>query len=885
MDPLATLPASSPPTDHTARLQQVMRSAWARVLARRAPALADLPQHAVWRPDLYADHLQATTIWFHLQQILDENLAMRQIRLTEQDGSPRDVPGSFAQALDQLDTSPGSPTDLLLRGNGLSVGPTITAHPTEAKRVSVMEIHRRIYRLLVGFETQRWSPREDQRMQDALEMEIDLLWMTGELRLERPSLSAEIDWGLQFYRTSLIAAVPRLFERYADAVDQAMGAGVSDGCCLRFHSWIGGDRDGNPNVTAKVTRMALTRSKEMILAEYDATLGRIIPRLSVSDNIMPLPTAQRTLLNEIIDRCATDAAAIRARNPSEIFRQAAAAVQQAIRADQYTHVSAFIADLRSLETALSAVDAELLAAGLIRPLRWQAAVFGFRAHTLDIRKNSDVVTRSLQALWALDGPAPAPLSQEWSDRLRRELGAPDLRAVDPKRLDPEARELMDLLGVILEVAHSADPQAIGPFILSMTRSADDILAVYLLARYAGFGAEKLMLRVVPLFETIEDLQAAPEILRAVLKVPVAARSLRGASDQLEIMLGYSDSNKDGGFLCSTWSLDRAQRAIMRAVSGQGLRPVFFHGRGGSVSRGGAPTDRAIAAQPRGTLNGTLRLTEQGEVVTAKYANTGTAAAQLELLAASVLRHSAEPKVEAVDPEAEDVMDALSSLSRTRYQALVTQPGFVDYFNQASPVNELTWLKIGSRPARRFGAQTLDDLRAIPWVFAWTQNRHMISSWFGFGSAVDNFCAVRGTQAAAQLRRVLTAMPLFRLCVDEVEKSLFLAQMDIAERYADLVADQTVAQRIFGDIRAEHARSCAAIEMLTGQALCARFPNVLARVERHDQALRAAHDAQVHLLAQARDKTDHKADHRADSDCRIQLMQTMNCISAGLGWTG
>jgi phosphoenolpyruvate carboxylase len=411
----------------------------------------------------------------------------------------------------------------------------------------------------------------------------------------------------------------------------------------------------------------------------------------------------------------------------------------------------------------------------------------------------------------------------------------------------------------------------------MPRSAADILAVYLLARYAGFGAEKLMLRVVPLFETSTDLEAAPEILKDVFSVPVAARSLKDASGQIEVMLGYSDSNKDGGFLCSTWSLDRAQRAIMRAVSSAATKPVFFHGRGGSVSRGGAPTDRAIAAQPRGTQTGTLRLTEQGEVVTAKYANPSTAAIQLELLAASVMRHSAEPQVEAVDPEADDVMDALSSLSRTRYQSLITQPGFVTYFNQASPVDELAYLKIGSRPARRHGAATLEDLRAIPWVFAWTQNRHMISSWYGFGSAVESFCSVRGTRGRVALAQVYDRLPLFRLAVDEVEKSLVLARMDIAQMYAGLVADAELSKRIFGMVAEEHAKTVEAIEGLTGQALGARFPNVLRRAGRSALALQAAHEAQVHLLAETR--------RTQDRGLRIQLMQTMNCISAGLGWTG
>ena len=868
-----TLPEA---TDYAAQLYHRVRSAWLRMLERRAPNVArQVLQGAVdWPEADYADHLQAATIWFHLQQIMDENIAVHDARQIERQGTFSDVPDSFAQVLSEPDPEARNALHRLVQQGRISVGPTITAHPTEAKRVSVMEIHRRIYRQLVQFEADRWTPQESARMDRQLEMEIDLLWLTGELRMERPSLAAEIDWGLQFYRTSLIKAVPRLFERYRAAVHEAFGPECPAEACLKFHSWIGGDRDGNPNVTTEVTRMALTQSREMILHEYALALREIVKHLCLSDKLAELPADHRAALDTIVATRSTDARACAARNPNEIFRQAATAILQAVEADAYPHVPAFIADLETVCAALAALDATLLADGLIRPLIWQASVFGFRAHTLDIRQNSDVVTRALQDVWSANGPAPEAFSRDWSARLRAELGGADLPYIDMTRLGPDASELLSLLQLMRDVLSGSDPEAIGPFILSMTRSADDILAVYLLARYAGFGAEKLALKVVPLFETIEDLHAAPRILEDVLEVSVAARSLRDTDQQIEIMLGYSDSNKDGGFLCATWTLDRAQRAITRSIGKKGLTPAFFHGRGGSVSRGGAPTERAIAAQPRGTLNGRLRLTEQGEVVTAKYANTGTAATQLEVLASSVLKHSAVPEIEAVDPEAEDIMTTLSSLSQTRYQSLMQRPAFIDYFNEASPVNELTLLKIGSRPARRFGAQSLTDLRAIPWVFAWSQNRHMISSWFGFGGAVEDFCAVRG---APQLSAMFAKVPLFRLIVDEIEKSLVLACMDIAEDYAALVTDRAGAEDVFPRVQAEHQRTAQAVRMVTGQELGQRFPNFMARTRRNETALRAAHKAQITLLKDVRAE--------AGQDSRIRLMQTMNCISAGLGWTG
>lgn len=865
------------PDRYAEDIHRRLHAAWLKVLHRRAPHIAQSAGDRTdrWDEPAYADHLQASTIWFHLQQIIDEHLAIRAGLLTEQKGTPRE--DGFLKALRDCPEDQRPALRQLLGEGRLSVGPTITAHPTEAKRVSVMEVHRRIFQTLQRFEARRRDPAAAGQLDRALEMEIDLLWMTGELRMERPSLKAEIDWGLQFIRTSLFDAIPQLFERYHAAVDKVFGPAQRDQCCIRFHSWIGGDRDGNPNVTAKVTAMALEQSREMIAGLYAGTLDRLVPQLSISEKIVTVPEAHRTALNRIVDTRSTGPEQIRARNPHEIFRQAGTAIRQCVAQGRYRHVADFLADLASLEAALGSIGADHLARQLVRPLRWQASVFGLRAHTLDIRQNSDVVTRTLAAIWTAIDQTPEPFSAAWSARLRGEIGQADLPPVNLDALPEEAAELMALLHLIRDVQDTADPDAIGAFILSMTRSADDLLAVLLLARYAGFGAERLSLRVVPLFETIEDLRAAPNILRDVLSIPLAARSMKGQGGQLEIMLGYSDSNKDGGFLCSSWSLDRAQRSITRAIAAQGARPAFFHGRGGSVSRGGAPTARAIAAQPRGTVNGTLRLTEQGEVVTAKYANSGTAAAQLELLASSVMRHSTQPVFEPVDPEAEDVMETLSSLSQTTYQALLQHADFLPYFNQASPVNELALLKIGSRPARRFGAASLSDLRAIPWVFAWSQNRHMISSWYGFGQAMQDFRSIRGPEGDAALGRVMQHLPLFRLCVDEIEKSLLLARLDIAERYAGLVEDRARAEAIFGLIRAEHAQSVRAVEALTGKPLGQRFPNAVARMNRHKAALSAAHDAQVRLLRLVRQEDSNRH--------RIQLMQSMNCISAGLGWTG
>jgi phosphoenolpyruvate carboxylase len=879
--PQLTDPGAEEGDDYTTALRQDIRRLWVNVIQRRAPEVlyaAMTPAAHLPSPEAAVPLMQAVNIWFQLTRIIDENAAMRARRMTEATQGPEAVEGSFAAALSGLDPAM-SREDFAQLSTRLSVGPTLTAHPTEAKRVTVLEIHRRIYRQLVSLETQRWTPRERDDILSDIESEIDLLWMTGELRIERPRLADEIEWGLQFFRDALYDAVPQLFDRFTAATSARFGEGLAITPCVRFHSWIGGDRDGNPNVTTATTRDALDRARRAIIERYLDAARTAAARISITTRIMPLPPALEARIRSILGPRATDLAT---RNPGEIFRQALTAIADRLQAMRdggeggYPSVSHFLADLRTLEDALHAIRADRLAARYVTPLRWQAQVFGFRTHTLDIRQNSTVTTAVIAELWSLTGPAPAYGTSEWALRLREELGRPELAHADRGRLSAEARELLDLLALMRQARMSEDPEAIGPFILSMTRTADDILGIYLLARHAGFGAEKLDLQVVPLFETIDDLRRAPEVFDAVLKVPLAERSLRSRDGTVEVMLGYSDSNKDGGFLCSTWELDKAQRRLTQSLARHRLRPVFFHGRGGSVSRGGAPTGRAIAAQPVGTVQGRLRLTEQGEVVSSRYANRGTAVGNLELLASSVLSHLPVRVQPAADPEHIDALEALAGLSQTAYVSLLGMNGFLDYFQQASPVEELAMLKIGSRPARRFGARSLGDLRAIPWVFAWSQNRHMITGWYGFGSALRAFRQVRGPAADRLLTDMYTRHPLFRLMVDEVEKSLMLTDMDIAAAYADLVTDPAIRTPILSRIQAEHSAALASLRDITGTALGQRFPKMQARCEDLRPQLDRLNRLQIDLLRQSR---------AGASGTTVPLMQSMTCIASGLGWTG
>ncbi|MCK0103957.1 phosphoenolpyruvate carboxylase [Pseudohalocynthiibacter sp. F2068] len=835
--------------------------------------------------------LQAINIWFQLLKITEENANVRERRQIETRLGPEAIQGSFAASADKLKSEGVTADEFANVISKLQVGPTLTAHPTEAKRVTILEIHRRIYRTLVSLETHRWTPREREALIDALRTEVDLLWLTGELRLERPSLSDEISWGLQFFRDSLFDAVPQLFEQFQNAAERHYGTSAQQGLpCVKFHSWIGGDRDGNPNVTADVTARALFANRTAAFECYREALQTASARISISSKIAKIPEQVSARLDALV-AASLNGDALRNLNPGELFRQCLTAVAQRLEATQgltsicepYAEVRDFLDDLNVIETALEAIGAKALAARYVQPIRWRAEVFGFRTMALDVRQNSTVTTDVLAEIWstASDSPAPRYGSEIWSARLRRELGQSDLKWISPEKLSDQARELMTLLTLMRDTKRGVDPDAFGPFILSMTRSTDDLLGVFLLARYAGFGSEEIDLRVVPLFETIEDLRAAPAILTKLFSVPLARRSLKAHGPAVEVMLGYSDSNKDGGFVCSTWELEKAQRRINRALAELGFRAAFFHGRGGSVSRGGAPTGRAIAAQPAGTISGAMRTTEQGEVVSSKYANRGTALYQLELLASSVLTHSAisqrEPELR-TNPDFDDTLEALSGMSQASYNTLLHTPGFIEYFQQASPVEELAFLKIGSRPARRFGAMSLSDLRAIPWVFAWSQNRHMLTGWYGFGSAIQSFRRFRGVAGEEILRDMFAQSRLFRLIVDEVEKTLFQADMQIAAEYASLVKEETQRARVFASVKDEYQRACDAVYFLTEDTkLAERFPALQSRFERVRAHLDHSHMLQVQLLRDSR--TNGK------SVLSVPLLQSMNCVAAGLGWTG
>jgi phosphoenolpyruvate carboxylase len=677
---------------------------------------------------------------------------------------------------------------------------------------------------------------------------------------------------------------------------------------FQFGSWIGGDRDGNPSVTTAVTGWTLRQNALASLRHYRERIEGLAKLLSITERALPVPAGFRAELARELD-ASGEGEAIAARNPGEPYRQHLSLVLRKLDATlarvqgmeiggpgaAYANADELILDLRTIENALIEAHSASIAKNLVRPVRRAVEIFRFSTVRLDLRENTTRTTAALQSLWwatAGHGDAtPQELgSREWRSWLLRELARPltALRLVP--ELPAETSELIAMFRQAGEVRRGLDRDAFGTFILSMTRSVDDILGAYLLAKEGGLfldtaGTEICAMPIVPLFETIADLKAAPGIMREALAVPLIRRSTHWQGGVQEVMIGYSDSNKDGGFVASNWELCKAQSQLTRVGADAGVAIAFFHGRGGSVSRGGAPTGRAIAAQPAGSIRGRFRVTEQGEVVSYKYANKGTALYQMELLAASVFEHALKSEAEeALQPsrEFDDAMEALAGASRAAYSGLIGHPDLVAYFQAASPLEEISLLNIGSRPARRFGARSLNDLRAIPWVFAWAQNRHVITGWYGVGSAIKSLLDVRGDEGLKLLRRMFESSRLFRLIIDEVEKTLLLVELDSARDYASLVADEGVRENILGLIEAELARTKEMVLKVSGgTSIAERFPEFRAAIQSRLATINEVNREQVQLLRRFRG-TEQESEREA---FKSALLLSINTVAAGLGATG
>jgi len=800
------------------QLRQVIKVREPRVLS----VIDDPANSAAISVDLIEHALQVIGIWLQLLNIAEENAAMRTRRQMETRSGPDQVAGSFAHAFATVAAANVSEEAVQRALDTVDVQPTLTAHPTEAKRVTVLEIHRRIYLKLYELESPRWTQRERQALLKALRTEIDLLWLTGEIRLEKPTVEQEIHWGLHFFREALYDRTVTLCDMLESALQRhypEMPARVRPP--LKFSSWIGGDRDGNPFVTAEILRETLRLQSAAALNHYLDEIHELGGELPLS-NLLVDTTPE---LDDLAER-STDHSPQRADEPyrralSGIYARVAATARtldhvEPVRheigqATPYDDPDALRADLKVLSNSLKLNGSAPLAGGRLRRLLRAVQVFGFHLAPIDLRQNSEVHARSVAELLAGAGRCPDYEALSEVDRIRllvEEIATP--RPLYSPYLDysEETRGELAIFFAARELREKYGAAALPNSIISKTDGVSDLLELALLLKESGLlrpGKQaQLDVNIIPLFETIGDLQKSAATMDALFSLPAYRELIAGRGDEQEVMLGYSDSNKDGGFLTSGWELYKAEIELARTFGRHGVRLRLFHGRGGSVGRGGGPSYHAILAQPVGAVSGQIRLTEQGEVISTKYGNPDTGRRNLEVLLAATLEASLTDHENRVEPaEAfHPVMDRLSALAFAAYRALVYEtPGFTTYFRQSTVVSEIATLNIGSRPASRKPSERIEDLRAIPWVFSWAQCRLMLPGWYGFGSAVDAYLQAN-SDGLATLRRMVHAWPFFKSLLSNMDMVLAKTDLAIASRYADLVTDAGLRDVIFQRIRAE-----------------------------------------------------------------------------------
>jgi phosphoenolpyruvate carboxylase len=835
---------------------------------------------------------RAFAFYFELINLAETNHRKRRRLSLQLSGDNSTQRGSLRGTLREMKRVGISAAEALDWLRRIFIVPVFTAHPTEIARRSVLFKRRRIGEFLEKLDRIPVPDEEISRLQEQLIAEITALWQTDEVRSRRPTVNDEIKMGLDYYDVSIFATLPKLYEEVSAALANEYGLIIDAPelpLLLGFGSWIGGDRDGNPFVTSDVTREAIRSARARLLSYYQQQTQLIIDLLTTSAQQLPINDELSQRLHKYLTELHAGAQTVfGARFEFELYRRFMVCVharllrtsgetapdtdslEAALSAlPPYGSAQELLDDLTALRNSLTENEGLRLARTLIDPFILLVRTFGLHLHTLDVRQHVKLHNKVLQE------------TSEWC--------AGNAASV-PQNLSKESADVIDSFRTIAEVKAGCSPEAIRQYVISGAATVEDVLGVLWLARLGGVKVEASDndpgLMPVPLFESIEDLRNAPEVCRKLWSLPEYRALLASWNNTQEIMLGYSDSNKDGGMLTSTWEIFRAHRALHQVARECGVKLRLFHGRGGTVGRGGGPTHRSIYAQPVGAFEGQIRITEQGEVLNWKYSDVVLAERNLELMIAASLDALARPN--AVDPhghqsgvllpEWEAALEELSEMAFHFYrQQVIDDPEVLSYFETATPVAELEHAKIGSRPSRRSGKRSFADLRAIPWVFGWTQSRQLVPAWFGVGFAIEKYSQKPG--GPKLLRGMMAEFPLFIDIIRNVEMALAKADLGIARLYASLVPDVEMRKRVFYKIEDEFRRTLDAVLMVTEQKELLETNQVLARsIRLRNPYVDPMSLIQVDLLRRKRAGEDTEEINRA-------IASTINGISAGLRNTG
>jgi phosphoenolpyruvate carboxylase len=860
-----------------------------------------------------ANHVIRAFSHFSLLANLAEDIHHeRRRRHHRREGSPPQK-GSLAATFQLLDQARLDADDVARELAGALVSPVVTAHPTEVRRKTISQVQRQVTELIRQRDRSATGEVDGAEWSARLWRSVLTLWQTALLRLSRLRLQDEIDEALRYYELSLFDVVPALNAELRRALRERWPeAGLLPRPMLLPGSWIGGDRDGNPFVTADALRRATRRQAETAMGHHLAELTALRDELSMSDRLVT-PTPELYALAE----ASRDESPFRADEPyrraiNGISDRLAATAQHVIgvvpgpapHADlaPYDSPRELRADLDTVDTSLRRHGAGALADDRLLRLREAVDVFGFHLCGLDLRQNSAIHEETVAELLAWAGVCEDYAALDEAARvellaaeltLRRPLVRPDAE------LSEQTRTELDVVIAAAEAVRSLGPDAVPNYVISMCESVSDVLEVAVLLKEVGLaepdasGRLSSPVGISPLFETIADLQAAGSTLTAMLAQPLYRGLVTGRGDAQEVMLGYSDSNKDGGYLAANWALYRAELDLVEVARKHGIRLRLFHGRGGTVGRGGGPSYEAIRAQPPGAVAGALRITEQGEVIAAKYGDPDLARRNLEALVAATLEATLLD-VEGLGDDAEPayaLLDDLAGRAQGAYRALVHDtPGFVEWFRAATPIRELGELNIGSRPPSRKAGDRIADLRAIPWVFSWSQARIMLPGWYGTGSALESWVEEGGTSEAdreerlGRLRELHTRWPFFRTVLSNMGMVLAKTDLGLAARYAELVPDEELRHRVFDQITAEHERTCRMLLAVTGdEVLLADNPSLARSIRNRFPYLEPLHHLQVEMLRRRRDVDTGAGDDDELVNRCIQL--TINGIATALRNSG
>ncbi len=845
--------------------------------------------------------IQALSISFQLMNLVEENATVQFRRRLENKLGMQSISGSWSETFTKLKEKGFTQDEIASVLPRVRVMPVLTAHPTEAKRVSVLELHRDIYLLLLKKENCMWSKSERIAIDDDIKARLERWWRTREIHLQKPDLESERN-NVMHYFTKVFPEALKTSDKKLSYSWKAMGfdpeklRNPEKFPVMEFGSWVGGDRDGHPFVSASVTRTTLQLHRRAALKIIGESMKELASRVSFSDGQNPVPSFFHNAIGRMHNALGEQGEKAVMRNPREPWRQyvnlMVVKLENTLNKNHsaegtfYESASALQQDLKIFRDSLDEIGAGRIVDEVLFPLERQVQCFGFHLVRLDIRQNSAFHEKAVEQLLKAASFKDWQYSS-WSEEKRVEFLTEELKSKRPfvvsgSIVGPEADRVLRCYKAVKEHIDLFGYEGIGSFIVSMTRGLSDLLVVYLFLR--EHAMLNLPLQVVPLFETIDDLKHSDKILDDFLSHPLTQKRASIMPAVQEVMLGYSDSNKDGGIIASRWNIYRAEQKLTEVGKKHNSDLRFFHGIGGTISRGGGKYHRFMNSMPRGSVTGQIKLTVQGETISQQFANMCNAAYNLEMLVSGVTLQTAYAVLTNGEPPGlpYEALDKLTELSLDRYQSLIQHPRFIEFYGKATPIDILERSRIGSRPARRTGQRTLDDLRAIPWVFSWNQARFNLTAWFGVGYAL-RVMKEESRDLFRQLKDYAHQWPFLRYTLIHIETNLLNADPDLMTAYAAMADDKQLRDEMMEMIVPEHSEGIMQIMELLGDQAENRRHSLLDNIERRRKILQKLHQMHISRIKEWRNMSDEekaRSEHLLD-----KLLMITTAISGGLKSTG